>query len=530
MTDTTAAPQNQAIRSELAALGLRWVQDISWNEGEAALFAQSIKAGEARVTASGALVAETGVHTGRSPKDKFIVLDDSTAGSVWWDNNQPMSRHHFEQLKADFMVHARLKAVYVQDLEACADAAHNLPTRVITELAWHSLFMRHLLKPAAAEDFVAGLTIIDLPSFKADPARHGSKSQTVIAMDLANGLVLIGGSAYAGEIKKAVFTFLNYTLPAAQVLPMHCSANVGPSSDTAIFFGLSGTGKTTLSADPARTLIGDDEHGWGAAGVFNIENGCYAKAINLTAAAEPEIYAAANRFATVLENVMVDAATHVPNFADNALTENTRAAYSLSAIANASATRLAPAPKTIIMLCADAFGVMPPIAKLDPQQAMNMYLAGYTAKLAGTERGVKEPEATFSACFGAPFLPRHPNVYAKMLGELMTAHNARCFLINTGWTGGAYGVGKRIALGVTRQLLAAALSGQIDKAAMRVDENFGFAVPVEISGVEPKLLDPRQSWADGQAYDAAAKNLAGLFTKALGKFAKKEPRQLQAAE
>lgn len=531
MIDSTSAAQGHPqIRSELSELGLRWLKSISWNEDAAVLKAQALADDEAIETATGALVATTGDHTGRSPKDKFIVMDDNTAGQVWWDNNQAMSPNHFERLKADFLAHARLKSLYVQDLEACADPAHQLNTRVITEFAWHSLFMRHLLKPTTAQSFISELTIIDLPSFKADPVRHGTKSETVIAIDFTNKLVLIGGTAYAGEMKKTVFTYLNYVLPQADVLPMHCSANVGVNDDTAIFFGLSGTGKTTLSADPARVLIGDDEHGWSDAGIFNMENGCYAKAINLNADAEPDIFRAANLEATILENIVLDEITHLPNFANVSLTENTRAAYPLNVIGNSSATRIGPAPQTIIMLCADAFGVLPPIAKLSPKQAMDMYLAGYTAKLAGTERGVKQPEATFSACFGAPFLPRHPKLYANMLGELMAINGVRCFLLNTGWTGGAYGVGSRIKLSTTRALLNAALSGELDDVACRIDENFEFAVPLRVNGVDHKLLTPRQCWTDKSAYDVAAQNLAEMFAKALVKLKPTEVSKLQAAE
>jgi phosphoenolpyruvate carboxykinase (ATP) len=527
---TEAHLTDPLIRAELAKIGLRWVQNPSWNETTAALYDHAIARGEAQVAEGGALVATTGQHTGRSPKDKFIVLDETTAHSVWWDNNQPISRQHFEMLKTDFLAHARLKSLFVQDLEAGADPAHMLPTRVITEQAWHALFIRHLLKPANDENFEAALTIINLPSFKADPARHGTKSQTVIAFDLANNLVLIGGTLYAGEMKKAVFTALNYMLPAAKVLPMHCSANVGPHGDSAIFFGLSGTGKTTLSADPSRTLIGDDEHGWSDAGVFNIENGCYAKVINLSEQAEPEIFKAAHQFGAVLENVVLDETTRKLDLADTCLTENTRAAYPLSAIANASATRIGAPPKTIIMLTADAFGVLPPIAMLNAEEAMQQFLAGYTAKLAGTECGVKTPEATFSACFGAPFLPRHPQVYASLLQEMMARHNTRCYLLNTGWTGGAYGIGSRMPLSVTRKLLQAALSGALDHAPTRRDENFGFAVPVMVAGVDDQLLNPRASWTNASDYDAAAKNLAALYARALAKFSDCQKEVLQAAE
>ena len=525
------SPQAVLIRAQLAKLGLRWIGNLSCNESQASLYQAALAGGEARVSATGALVTETGTHTGRSPKDKFIVIDDATASSVWWDNNLPLSPRHFELLKADMMVHARMKNLFVQDLVACADETQALQTRVITELAWHALFIRHLLKPAnPAESFTPGFTIINLPSFKANPVRHGTASETVIALDLTNKLVLIGGTAYAGEIKKAVFTLLNYLLPASGVLPMHCSANVGEAGDTAIFFGLSGTGKTTLSADPTRTLIGDDEHGWGENGVFNIENGCYAKVINLSAKAEPDIHKASLGFGTVLENVGMDPETRIIDFNDGTLTENTRAAYTLDAIANASNTRLAPAPKAIIMLTADAFGVLPPIAKLNTEQALQQFLAGYTAKLAGTERGVKSPEATFSACFGAPFLPRHPQVYAELLRELITKHGTQCFLVNTGWTGGAYGTGTRMPLSVTRRLLQAALSGELDQAALRVDENLGLLVPEQVDGVDNKILNPRLTWADSAAYDAAAKTLAANFAKAIARFKHDAPVHILAAE
>ena len=531
MTDPTSAPlDHPKIRAELVAFGFSWLKNISWNEDETALAAKALAEGEVQQTHTGALVATTGAHTGRSPKDKYIVMDDSTARSVWWDQNRPMSTKHFETLKADFLNHARLRNVFVQDLEACADPAHLLNARVITEFAWHSLFMRHLLKPSTQDTFISGLTIIDLPSFKADPARHGTSSETVIAIDFASKTVLIGGTAYAGEMKKAVFTYLNYVLPEAGVLPMHCSANVGARSDTAIFFGLSGTGKTTLSADPSRTLIGDDEHGWSDAGVFNMEDGCYAKVINLSIEAEPDIFAATERSHTIFENVVVDLTRGKPDFSDGSLTENTRAAYPLSAITNSSTTRMGPAPKTIIMLCADAFGVLPPLAKLNAEQAMDMYLAGYTAKLAGTERGVKHPEATFSACFGAPFLPRHPKVYAAMLGKIMAKHNVRCFLLNTGWTGGAYGTGSRIKLSETRAMLAAILSGQLDQVSYRIDENFGFSVPLAVPGVDVELLHPRDCWSDASAFDAAADNLSSMFEKALKNLKPTAINELLAAE
>ena len=516
------------IRAQLAILGLRWANCISWNAADAVLFQEAVERGEATVTATGGLAVTTGSHTGRSAKDKFIVRNAASDATVWWDNNQSLDQNQFDALKADMLAHARMKSLFVQDLLGGADAAHTLETRVITEQAWAALFIRHLLiKPQAAKTFTPKLTIIHLPSFKAQPSKHGTRSDTVIAIDLKAGLVLIGGTQYAGEIKKSVFTVLNHRLPAKGVLPMHCSANVGHNGDTAIFFGLSGTGKTTLSTDPNRSLIGDDEHGWSEDGIFNFEGGCYAKAINLSAANEPDIHAAALRFGTVLENVVIDPTTRHPDFADKSLTENSRLAYPLAAIVNSSRTGKAPVPKAIIMLTADAFGVLPPIAKLSEEQAMYHFMSGYTAKVAGTERGITEPQATFSACFGAPFLPLHPGVYADMLAERMRKYKVPCFLVNTGWTGGGYGVGERISLAVTRTLINAALSGAMVKVETRRDENFGFAVPVAIEGVDAKLLNPRSCWADGKAYDAAANKLVGLFAENLKKF---EVQQRMAAE
>jgi phosphoenolpyruvate carboxykinase (ATP) len=507
------------IRAQLAILGLRWANCISWNAADAVLFQSALERGEAEVTATGGLAVKTGNHTGRSPKDKYIVHNAASETTVWWDNNQALEQSKFDQLKADMLAHARLKSLFVQDLLAGAEAAHALETRIITEHAWQALYIRHLLiKPEASKAFTPKLTIIALPSFKADTARHGTRSSTVIAMDLKSGLVLIGGTEYAGEIKKSVFTMLNFVLPQQNVLPMHCSANVGKRGDTAIFFGLSGTGKTTLSTDPDRGLIGDDEHGWSENGIFNFEGGCYAKAINLSPIHEPEIHGAASRFATVLENVVIDPDTRQPDFADKSLTENTRLAYPLSAIANARPTARGPHPKAIIMLTADAFGVLPPLAKLTEAQAMYHFMSGYTAKVAGTERGIKEPEATFSACFGAPFLPRHPSVYGDMLQQLMKQHNVSCYLINTGWTGGGYGVGSRFPLAVTRNLLKAALSGAINTTDMRRDERFGFLVPKAVENVDATLLNPRNTWADTTAYDLAADKLLALFNENFKRF------------
>jgi len=501
-------------------VGLKQTGTVHYNLGRAALYEEALGRREARLTADGALVAYTGQHTGRSPKDKFVVRDAATEPHVWWDNNKPMSPAHFDTLLADFQAHVKGRELFVQDLVGGADPATSLPTRIVTEFAWHSLFIRNLLirpEAEALDSFVPAMTIIDLPSFRADPARHGSRTETVIAVDLSRMIVLIGGTSYAGEMKKSVFTALNYLLPARGVMPMHCSANVGPAGDAAVFFGLSGTGKTTLSSDPSRTLVGDDEHGWGADGIFNFEGGCYAKTIRLSEEAEPEIYATTKRFGTVLENVVLDDAG-TPDFNDGSLTENTRCAYPLDFITNASASGLAPHPKNIIMLTADAFGVMPPIARLTPAQAMYHFLSGYTAKVAGTERGVTEPEATFSTCFGAPFMPRHPSEYGDLLRKLIAEHGVDCWLVNTGWTGGAYGTGKRMPIKATRTLLAAALDGSLKDAEFRTDANFGFAVPVAVPGVDGSILDPRSTWADKAAYDRQAKRMVGMFIDNFGKF------------
>jgi phosphoenolpyruvate carboxykinase (ATP) len=504
----------------LEAQGFTGLASVRYNYSEAALYEDAIRNGEAVLTAHGALRALTGQHTGRSPKDKHVVRDANTESQIWWDNTRAMSPEHFAVLKADMLAHAKGKALYVQDLVGGADKDNALPTRVITEFAWHSLFIRNLLirpERSELESFVPKLTIIDLPDFKADPERHGARTETVIACDFTNGIILIGGTSYAGEMKKSVFTALNYMLPPKGVMPMHCSANMGPDGDTAVFFGLSGTGKTTLSADPNRTLIGDDEHGWGEHGVFNFEGGCYAKTIKLSRESEPEIYATTERFGTVLENVPLDD-NRLPDFFDSSLTENTRAAYPLHFIPNASATGRGNHPKTIIMLTADAFGVMPPIARLTPDQAMYHFLSGYTAKVAGTEKGVTEPEATFSTCFGAPFMPRHPAEYGNLLKELIARHGVTCWLVNTGWTGGAYGTGSRMPIKATRALLTAALSGKLNEAIFRRDANFGFEVPVAVEGVSTKILDPRSTWIDGAAYDAQAKKLVDMFVTNFTKF------------
>jgi phosphoenolpyruvate carboxykinase (ATP) len=503
------------------AFGFRGLKRVHWNGEAPVLYEHALRRGEACLADGGALLAETGVHTGRSPKDKFVVRDSDTEAQVWWDNNGSLAPSAFEQLLADFLAHAEGKELFAQDLHGGADPAHRVRARVYTEYGWHSLFIRNLLiRPGRADlpGFVPDLTIVDLPSFKADPARYGCRSETLIACDFTRKIVLIGGTSYAGEMKKSVFTYLNYVLPKRGVLPMHCSANVGASGDVAVFFGLSGTGKTTLSNDPNRCLLGDDEHGWAPGGVFNFEGGCYAKTIRLSEEAEPEIHAATRRFGTVLENVVLDPATRVPDFDDASRTENTRCAYPLDVIANASASGRAGHPKNIVMLTADAFGVLPPIAKLTGAEAMYHFLSGYTAKVAGTEKGVRDPEATFSTCFGAPFMPRHPSVYGNMLRDLISRHHVDCWLVNTGWTGGKYGVGRRMPIRVTRRLLTAALDGSLSRADYRRDPYFGFAVPTSVRGVEPHILYPVKTWQDKAAFADTAKRLLGMFRENFRRF------------
>jgi phosphoenolpyruvate carboxykinase (ATP) len=490
---------------------------------ETPLIERAVALGEGRFASTGAFTAQTGVHTGRSPQDKFTVRDASTEKEIWWDNNKSMSPAQFDVLYADFLAHAKTRELYVQDLMAGADAKQELKARIFTEYAWHSLFIRHMLRrPDAArlKGFAPDVTIVNLPSFKADPVRHGCRTETVIAVNFAKKIVLIGGSEYAGETKKSVFTYLNYVMPSKNVMPMHCSANVSHGGESAVFFGLSGTGKTTLSADPKRILLGDDEHGWSDTGVFNFEGGCYAKTIRLSRDAEPEIWDATNRFGAVLENVILDGGTHHPDYNDGRLTENTRSCYPLDFIANASTSGCASHPKNVVMLCADAFGVMPPIAKLSASQAMYHFLSGYTAKVAGTEKGMAAGEvgATFSTCFGAPFLPRHPSVYGNMLRGLIGKHNVDCWLVNTGWTGGKYGTGTRMPIKATRALLDAALSGKLKNVKMRTDPVFGFQVPESLDGVDSKILTPRETWADKAAYDAQAKALVDMFNTNFTKF------------
>lgn len=495
-------------------IGFNDLQAIYWNYNEPQLYEEALHRGEGQLTDGGALAVETGHHTGRSAQDKYIVRDSETETHIWWNNNKAISQQQFDHLLADFLSHAAGHEVFVQDLYGGANPNYRIKVRVFTEKAWHSLFIRNLLiRPDISdlESFEPELTIIDLPSFNANPDHHGTRSETVIACDFTRKIVLIGGTSYAGEMKKSVFSLLNYLLPMQSVMPMHCSANVGNDGDTAVFFGLSGTGKTTLSADPARILLGDDEHGWGEDGIFNFEGGCYAKTIRLSAEAEPEIFATTKRFGTVLENVVIDEKTRIPNFDDGSKTENTRCAYPIHFIANASSTGEAGHPKNIIMLTADAFGVMPPIAKLTATQAMYHFLSGYTAKVAGTEKGILAPQATFSTCFGAPFMPRHPCEYGNLLRKLIHQHQVNCWLVNTGWTGGAYGIGRRMPIKATRALLNAALNGELEHVDFYTDSVFGFKVPLEVTGVETHILHPRKTWQNKAAFDAQAIKLVNMF-------------------
>jgi phosphoenolpyruvate carboxykinase (ATP) len=504
------------------------------NLGTAELVEKAIQRGEGVMSKDGALVVATGKHTGRSARDKFIVKDAETEHTIGWGTtNVPMTPEHFAALKEDFLAALGAKeTIFVQDLFGGSQVDHRVNVRICTELAWHSLFVKTLLvrpTPAELEAFVAEYTIIDLPSFQADPARHGVRSGTVIAVNFTEKLILIGGTAYAGEMKKSVFSILNYLLPAKGIMPMHCSANIGPNGDTAVFFGLSGTGKTTLSADASRTLIGDDEHGWSDTAVFNFEGGCYAKMINLSAEAEPEIFATTKRFGTVLENVVIDPDTREINLDDSSLAENSRGSYPIDFIPNASKDNLGPVPKNIIFLTADAYGVLPPIAKLTPEQAMYHFLSGYTARVAGTEIGVTEPSATFSTCFGAPFMPRPPSVYGNLLKERIAKGGVKCWLVNTGWTGGSYGVGKRMPIKATRALLNAALDGSLNSADFRTDANFGFEVPTAVPGVDTTILDPRETWSDKAGYDETAAKLVQLFLSNFEQFEDSVDHSVRAA-
>jgi len=498
--------------------GITGLGNVYYNLIEPQLMEHAVVRGEGHVGKGGAIMVATGEHTGRSPKDKFVVRTPDVEDTIWWENNKPMAPEAFDQLHADMLAFMKGKDFFVEDLYGGADPEHRLDVRMVTELAWHALFMRHMLRRPSREEldsFVPEFTIVNVPSFKADPAKHGCRSETVIALNFAKKLILIGGTEYAGENKKSVFTLLNYILPGKGIMAMHCSANhaIDNPVDTAVFFGLSGTGKTTLSADPSRTLIGDDEHGWSDKGTFNFEGGCYAKTINLSAEHEPEIYGTTSMFSSVVENMVWDEDTLDLDFEDDSLTPNTRVAYPLHYISNASETSLGGHPKNIILLTADAFGVLPPISRLTPAQAMYHFLSGFTAKVAGTERGVVDPEPNFSTCFGAPFMPRRPEVYGNLLREKIAKHGATCWLVNTGWTGGPYGEGSRMPIKETRILLSAALDGSLHDAEFRTDPNFGFDVPLHVHDVPDVLLDPRHTWNDHAAYDTQAAKLVSMFAE-----------------
>jgi phosphoenolpyruvate carboxykinase (ATP) len=506
---------------------------IYWNLHTPVLYEHVVRRREGHIAHLGPLVVRTGQHTGRSPKDKFIVAGQASHPYVAWGKvNQPMTQAHFDNLHHRLTNYLHARELYVQDCFVGADPAYRMPIRVITETAWQSLFARNLFIQATAQELehhIPEFTVMQAPNFHANPEQDGTRSEVVIAVDLNRRLVIIGGTQYAGEIKKSIFSAMNYLLPFRNVLPMHCSANYGDDGDVAIFFGLSGTGKTTLSTDPQRTLIGDDEHGWSDNGIFNMEGGCYAKTINLSPQAEPEIYAATRKFGTILENVGFDPETGFVDLNDAALTENTRAAYPISHIARATRTGRAGHPTNIIMLTADAFGVLPPIARLTPAQAMYHFLSGYTAKVAGTEKGVTEPQATFSACFGEPFMVQSPTVYAKLLGEKIAKHQVDVWLVNTGWSGGSHGVGKRIDIAHTRALINAALDGSLRNMPTRHDERFDLAVPVACPNVPTNLLNPRSTWVDPVAYDDQAAKLSEMFRQNFKRFAGQVSEEVVAA-
>src|SRR5688572_5204180 len=508
---------------DLAKQGLHPTGDVHWNLIAPELMHAAARRNEGEFAEMGAFVARTAPHTGRSPNDKFVVREESSEKDVDWGKvNQPYSSDKYEVLLAD--VRAYLDGateLFVEDLYCGADPNYRLSVRYVSPNAWHMAFVRNMfIRPevSALPTFDPNFTVLHAPEFQADPAKHGTRTGTFIVLNIAERTILIGGTRYAGELKKSMFTVMNYLLPKQGVLSMHCSANLGNDGDTALFFGLSGTGKTTLSADPARSLIGDDEHGWSPDGVFNFAGGCYAKVINLSPEGEPDIYRTTQMFGTILENVCLDPATKQVKFNDQSITENTRASYPLNYIPNHVPNGRGGHPRNVVFLTADAFGVLPPIAKLTPDQAMYYFLSGYTAKVAGTERGVTEPQATFSACFGAVFLVWHPTKYAEMLGKLLDQHGSRVWLVNTGWSGGAYGVGKRMKLAHTRAMVRAALAGELDAVKTVKDPVFGLDVPVQIPGVPAEIMTPRETWADKAGYDAQAKKLAGMFAKNNEKF------------
>jgi phosphoenolpyruvate carboxykinase (ATP) len=524
---------SERVMGELQALGLKNVGRLIYNASTPEIYEESITRSEARIVHLGALAVRTGQYTGRSPNDKFVVEEPGSKDKIAWGKvNRPISQEKFEALHRRMMAYLQGKDLFIQDCFAGADEAYRLPIRIITQFAWHSLFARNMFiqaTPQQLADHRPAFTVIDAPHFKADAAFDGTRSDVFIIINFARRIVLIGGTEYAGEIKKSIFTVMNYLLPQQGVLSMHCSANYGQSGDTAVFFGLSGTGKTTLSADPARTLIGDDEHGWSDSGVFNFEGGCYAKIIKLSPTSEPEIYETTRRFGTVLENVSYDMETRHLDLDDASLTENTRSAYPITHIPNATLTGKGGIPKNIIMLTADAFGVLPPIARLTPAQAMYHFLSGYTAKVAGTEKGVTEPQATFSTCFGAPFMALAPAVYAHLLGDRIQKSGANVWLINTGWSGGPYGVGQRMKIAYTRAMVHAALDGTLDNVQFTTDPVFGLSVPMTCPNVPEQVLNPRSTWPDAASYDRQAEKLADMFNANFKQFEMDVSPEVRAA-
>jgi phosphoenolpyruvate carboxykinase (ATP) len=529
-----ARPQEMEGRQTLDAQGLQPSGRVHWNLVQTVLLERAIRRKEGKLADMGPFVAITAPHTGRSPNDKFVVKDPSIEKDVDWGKvNQPFAPEKFELLLNDVKQYLNGRDdLFVQDLYCGADTKYRLSVRYVSPSAWHMAFVRNMfIRPDIADlaSFDPNFTVLHAPEFEADPARHGTRTGTFIVLNLAQRMILIGGTRYAGELKKSMFTVMNYYLPKQSVLSMHCSANTGKGGDTALFFGLSGTGKTTLSADPERFLIGDDEHGWSNDGVFNFEGGCYAKVINLSPDGEPDIYRTTQMYGTVLENVVLDPVTRRVRFEDQSITENTRASYPLHYIRNHVPNGRGGHPKNIVFLTADAFGVLPPVAKLTRDQAMYYFLSGYTAKVAGTERGVTEPQATFSSCFGAVFLVWHPTKYADMLGNLIDQHRSQVWLLNTGWTGGAFGVGKRMKLSYTRAMVHAILRGDLAKAECDVDPVFGLPIPCEIKDVPADVLRPRDTWPDKNAYDAQAKKLAAMFRKNFEKFGSYASDSVKAA-
>ncbi len=509
------------IVKHLSQIGLTGVSAVHANLGAPLLYEAALTRKEAALSEDGALVAMTGEHTGRSANAKHVVKDKTTEKTVDWGKvNQEFTQEQFDAIKKRMFEYLKGKDIFVQNLYSGAEPAHRLQVRVVTSHAWHSLFARNMFirpKHDQLDGFEPGFTLIHVPEVEADPAKDKTQGKPFVLINFTEKLVLIGGTSYAGEIKKSIFTVMNYILPDQGVLPMHASANIGEEGDVAVFFGLSGTGKTTLSADSGRSLIGDDEHGWSSDAVFNFEGGCYAKVIKLNPRMEPEIYEVSRRFGTILENVVMDDHRKV-DFDDGKHTENTRSSYPIHFIPNASESGIGGLPKNVIMLTCDAYGVLPPIAKLNPEQAMYQFLSGYTAKVAGTEKGVKEPQATFSACFGAPFLPRPAVVYAEMLGKMIEKYGVDCWLVNTGWSGGGYGVGERMPINVSRTLVRAALAGTLKKGKFFRNEPFGLMVPAEVTGVDTDVLHPRRMWKDEAAYDATADKLVKQFAENFKKF------------